>query len=58
MNNQLQAILSHEAVKLFVTHGGLNSTYEGLSAGQPLIVMPGGGGGGGAWVITRRRSAR
>lgn len=35
-----QAILSHEAVKLFVTHGGLNSTYEGLSAGQPLIVMP------------------
>jgi UDP:flavonoid glycosyltransferase YjiC (YdhE family) len=35
-----QAILSHAAVQLFVTHGGLNSAYEGLSAGRPMIVMP------------------
>jgi hypothetical protein len=27
-------------VKLFVTHGGLNSTLEGLSAGLPLVVLP------------------
>jgi UDP:flavonoid glycosyltransferase YjiC (YdhE family) len=36
----MQALLTHDAVKLFVTHGGLNSTLEGLSAGLPLIVMP------------------
>jgi hypothetical protein len=35
-----QALLTHAAVELFVTHGGLNSTLEGLSAGLPLIVMP------------------
>lgn len=36
----LQAILSHPSVKLFVTHGGLNSTYEGAAAGKAMIVMP------------------
>ncbi|KAG5177194.1 hypothetical protein JKP88DRAFT_333412 [Tribonema minus] len=34
------AILAHPAVRLFVTHGGLNSLYEGLLAGKPLVVMP------------------
>jgi hypothetical protein len=27
-------------VRLFVTHGGLNSTYEGVTAGLPLVVLP------------------
>jgi hypothetical protein len=35
-----QAVLCHPSVRLFVTHGGLNSTYEGLAAGVPLLVLP------------------
>ena len=27
-------------VDIFITHGGINSTQEGLSAGIPLIVIP------------------
>ena len=27
-------------VDIFITHGGLNSTQEGLLAGKPLIVIP------------------
>jgi UDP:flavonoid glycosyltransferase YjiC (YdhE family) len=34
------AVLCHPAVKLFVSHGGLNSTHEGLAAGKPLLVTP------------------
>ena len=26
--------------KLFITHGGMNSTHEGLYYGIPLIVTP------------------
>lgn len=35
-----QALLTHPAVRLFVTHGGLNSMHEGLAAGKPLLVLP------------------
>ncbi|KIZ03771.1 UDP-glucuronosyltransferase 3A2 [Monoraphidium neglectum] len=35
-----QALLGHASVQLFVTHGGLNSTYEGVTAGLPLVVLP------------------
>uniref|UniRef100_A0A383VHY9 Glycosyltransferase n=1 Tax=Tetradesmus obliquus TaxID=3088 RepID=A0A383VHY9_TETOB len=34
------AVLAHPAVKLFVSHGGLGSTNEGLSAGKPIVCMP------------------
>jgi hypothetical protein len=34
------AVLAHPAVRLFVSHGGLGSLYEGLSRGRPLLVMP------------------
>jgi hypothetical protein len=36
----VQALLGHASVQLFVTHGGLNSTYEGVTAGLPLVVLP------------------
>ncbi|GBF96195.1 hypothetical protein Rsub_08740 [Raphidocelis subcapitata] len=34
------AVLCHPAVRLFVSHGGLNSMHEGLAAGKPLLVTP------------------
>jgi UDP:flavonoid glycosyltransferase YjiC (YdhE family) len=34
------AVLCHPAVRVFVTHGGLNSVHEGLTAGKPLLVLP------------------
>jgi UDP:flavonoid glycosyltransferase YjiC (YdhE family) len=27
-------------VKLFIGHGGMNSTYEGLLAGKPILCVP------------------
>ncbi|KAI6696024.1 hypothetical protein NL676_023734 [Syzygium grande] len=37
--NQLQ-VLSHGSVGCFMTHGGWNSTMEGVSLGIPMVVMP------------------
>jgi len=35
-----RAVLSHPAVKVFLTHGGQSSVNEGLAAGLPLVCMP------------------
>lgn len=35
-----RAVLSHPAVRLFLTHGGQSSANEGLAAGLPLVCMP------------------
>jgi UDP:flavonoid glycosyltransferase YjiC (YdhE family) len=35
-----RAVLSHPAVKLFLTHGGQSSANEGIAAGLPLVCMP------------------
>jgi hypothetical protein len=34
------AVLSHPNVKVFVTHGGVNSIHEGIYHGKPLVVLP------------------
>ena len=36
-----QDILGHPKVKLFITHGGLLSTEEGIYHGKPLLFIPG-----------------
>ena len=33
-------ILSHPAVRLFVSHGGWNSLLEGMLVGKPILVWP------------------
>lgn len=34
------AVLAHENVRAFVTHGGGNGLHEGIRFGKPLLVMP------------------
>jgi UDP:flavonoid glycosyltransferase YjiC (YdhE family) len=34
------AVLGHPAVTAFVSHGGQNSTNEGLTAGKAILCMP------------------
>ncbi|KAI0232535.1 hypothetical protein L0F63_005054, partial [Massospora cicadina] len=34
------AILSHEAVRLFLSHGGLESVFEAVHSGTPILAMP------------------
>ncbi|CAF1300067.1 unnamed protein product [Adineta ricciae] len=33
-------VLSHSAVKLFISHGGWNSVLESMSAGKPMLILP------------------
>jgi UDP:flavonoid glycosyltransferase YjiC (YdhE family) len=35
-----QSILHHRNTKLFLSHGGLDSIYESLNAGVPILVLP------------------
>jgi UDP-N-acetylglucosamine:LPS N-acetylglucosamine transferase len=35
-----RAVLSHPAVRLFLTHGGQSSVNEALAAGLPMVCMP------------------
>eukprot|EP00835_Amoeboradix_gromovi_P003195 NODE_202_length_14999_cov_0.270067.p3 type:complete len:494 gc:universal NODE_202_length_14999_cov_0.270067:11519-13000(+) len=35
-----QDILHHSAVKLFVSHGGIESMHESIEAGVPLLIKP------------------
>ncbi|KAF7727162.1 hypothetical protein EC973_007937 [Apophysomyces ossiformis] len=35
-----QAVLKHDSVTLFVSHGGITSLYESVFAGKRLIVFP------------------
>ena len=33
-------LLFHPAVSAFMSHGGNNSTLEGLAAGRPILCVP------------------
>ena len=35
-----QDLLGHPKIRLFITHGGLNSKQEAVYHGVPFIVMP------------------
>merc|ERR1712048_765902 len=35
-----QAVLSHPAVHVFLSHGGQSSVNEAIFAGKPLVCMP------------------
>ncbi|RUO97111.1 hypothetical protein BC936DRAFT_140965 [Jimgerdemannia flammicorona] len=35
-----QAILNHTSTRLFISHGGVESTHEALYTGTPLLVQP------------------
>jgi UDP:flavonoid glycosyltransferase YjiC (YdhE family) len=35
-----RAILNHPHTKLFITHGGLDSIYEAVESGTPMLVIP------------------
>eukprot|EP00927_Polykrikos_kofoidii_P035774 TRINITY_DN30305_c0_g1_i1.p1 TRINITY_DN30305_c0_g1~~TRINITY_DN30305_c0_g1_i1.p1 ORF type:complete len:520 (+),score=78.09 TRINITY_DN30305_c0_g1_i1:56-1615(+) len=35
-----KAVLAHQAVKVFLSHGGGNSVREAVAAGVPLLIMP------------------
>ncbi|KXN68641.1 glycosyltransferase family 1 protein [Conidiobolus coronatus NRRL 28638] len=34
------AILNHSHTKLFITHGGLDSIYESIQSGTPMLTIP------------------
>jgi len=36
----VSAVLSHENVRVFVSHCGVNSVYESLAAGTPIVGIP------------------
>ncbi|CAN6345459.1 unnamed protein product [Urochloa humidicola] len=51
-------VLSHRSVACFVTHGGWNSTLEGLACGVPLVVAPRySDQGTSAWLVAERAGA-
>ncbi|CAN6340818.1 unnamed protein product [Urochloa humidicola] len=51
-------VLSHPSVACFVTHGGWNSTLEGLACGVPLVVAPQySDQGTSAWLVAERAGA-
>jgi hypothetical protein len=35
-----EAILNHANTKLFISHGGLESTFESISTSTPILLMP------------------
>ncbi|CAN6336453.1 unnamed protein product [Urochloa humidicola] len=50
-------VLSHRSVACFVTHGGWNSTLEGVACGVPLVVAPRySDQGTSAWLVAERRA--
>lgn len=36
----VSAVLSHDNVRVFISHCGVNSVYESLAAGTPIVGMP------------------
>ncbi|RLN31072.1 cyanidin 3-O-rutinoside 5-O-glucosyltransferase-like [Panicum miliaceum] len=51
-------VLSHPSVACFVTHGGWNSTLEGVACGVPLVVAPQySDQGTSAWLVAERAGA-